>query len=52
MLLDAAVEAAREQGYSVVWLTTTNDNLDAHPLLPAPRVPDPRGASGRSRPRA
>ena len=29
MLLDAALEAAREEGYSVVWLTTTNDNLDA-----------------------
>ena len=29
LLLDAAVGAAREQGYRVVWLTTTNDNLDA-----------------------
>jgi ribosomal protein S18 acetylase RimI-like enzyme len=29
LLLDAAVGAAREQGYRVVWLTTTNDNVDA-----------------------
>jgi ribosomal protein S18 acetylase RimI-like enzyme len=29
MLMDAAVAAAREEGYEVVWLTTTNDNLDA-----------------------
>jgi ribosomal protein S18 acetylase RimI-like enzyme len=29
MLMDAALEAAREEGYRVVWLTTTNDNLDA-----------------------
>ena len=29
LLLDAAVGAVREQGYTVVWLTTTNDNLDA-----------------------
>jgi ribosomal protein S18 acetylase RimI-like enzyme len=29
MLMDAVLEAAREEGYKVVWLTTTNDNLDA-----------------------
>ena len=29
MLMDAALRAAREEGYRVVWLTTTNDNLDA-----------------------
>jgi ribosomal protein S18 acetylase RimI-like enzyme len=29
MLMDAAVQAAREEGYEVLWLTTTNDNLDA-----------------------
>jgi ribosomal protein S18 acetylase RimI-like enzyme len=29
MLMDAALQAAREEGYRVVWLTTTNDNLDA-----------------------
>jgi len=28
-LMDAALQAAREEGYEVVWLTTTNDNLDA-----------------------
>ena len=28
-LLDAVVEAARAAGCSSVWLTTTNDNLDA-----------------------
>ena len=28
-LLDAAVEAARAAGCASVWLTTTNDNLDA-----------------------
>jgi ribosomal protein S18 acetylase RimI-like enzyme len=27
--MDAAVEAARAEGCKVVWLTTTNDNLDA-----------------------
>ncbi len=29
MLLDAVLEEARGDGYSIVWLTTTNDNLDA-----------------------
>ena len=29
MLMDAVLEAARDEGYRVVWLTTTNDNLDA-----------------------
>jgi ribosomal protein S18 acetylase RimI-like enzyme len=29
MLMEAALQAAREEGYEVVWLTTTNDNLDA-----------------------
>ena len=29
MLMDAALQAAREEAYRVVWLTTTNDNLDA-----------------------
>jgi ribosomal protein S18 acetylase RimI-like enzyme len=29
MLLDAVLAAAREEGYEAVWLTTTNDNLDA-----------------------
>ena len=29
MLLGAAIRAAREEGYTVLWLTTTNDNLDA-----------------------
>src|SRR5262249_40024561 len=29
MLMNAAMEAARAHGYTVVWLTTTNDNLDA-----------------------
>jgi ribosomal protein S18 acetylase RimI-like enzyme len=28
-LMEAAVAAARDEGYKVVWLTTTNDNLDA-----------------------
>ena len=28
-LLDAAIVAARDGGCAVVWLTTTNDNLDA-----------------------
>ena len=28
-LMDAVLQAAREEGYRVVWLTTTNDNLDA-----------------------
>ena len=28
-LLDAAIAAARDAGCTVVWLTTTNDNLDA-----------------------
>ena len=28
-LLDAAIEAARNAGSTSVWLTTTNDNLDA-----------------------
>jgi ribosomal protein S18 acetylase RimI-like enzyme len=28
-LLDAAIEAARAEGCASVWLTTTNDNLDA-----------------------
>lgn len=28
-LLDAAIAAARAEGCEVVWLTTTNDNLDA-----------------------
>jgi ribosomal protein S18 acetylase RimI-like enzyme len=29
MLMDAVLQAAREEGYKVAWLTTTNDNLDA-----------------------
>ena len=29
MLLDAVLEEARGDDYSIVWLTTTNDNLDA-----------------------
>jgi ribosomal protein S18 acetylase RimI-like enzyme len=29
MLMDAVLRAARDEGYRVVWLTTTNDNLDA-----------------------
>ena len=29
MLMDAVLEAARDEGYRFVWLTTTNDNLDA-----------------------
>jgi N-acetylglutamate synthase-like GNAT family acetyltransferase len=29
MLMDAVLQAAREEGYRVAWLTTTNDNLDA-----------------------
>jgi ribosomal protein S18 acetylase RimI-like enzyme len=29
MLMEAAIRVAREEGYRVVWLTTTNDNLDA-----------------------
>jgi ribosomal protein S18 acetylase RimI-like enzyme len=29
MLMDAVLQAVRGDGYSVVWLTTTNDNLDA-----------------------
>ncbi len=29
MLLEAVLEAAREAGHRTVWLTTTNDNLDA-----------------------
>jgi ribosomal protein S18 acetylase RimI-like enzyme len=29
LLMDAAVAAARAEGYQAVWLTTTNDNLDA-----------------------
>jgi len=28
-LLEAVVSAARERGYGSLWLTTTNDNLDA-----------------------
>lgn len=28
-LMDAVLRAARAEGYRVVWLTTTNDNLDA-----------------------
>jgi ribosomal protein S18 acetylase RimI-like enzyme len=28
-LLQAALDAAREAGYTTIWLTTTNDNLDA-----------------------
>jgi ribosomal protein S18 acetylase RimI-like enzyme len=29
MLMDAVLQAARDEGYRIVWLTTTNDNLDA-----------------------
>jgi ribosomal protein S18 acetylase RimI-like enzyme len=29
LLMGAAIQAARDEGYAVVWLTTTNDNLDA-----------------------
>lgn len=29
MLMDAVLQTVRGDGYSVVWLTTTNDNLDA-----------------------
>lgn len=29
LLMDAVLEAARQEGYGVAWLTTTNDNLDA-----------------------
>ena len=29
MLLEAVIEAAREAGCTTLWLTTTNDNLDA-----------------------
>jgi ribosomal protein S18 acetylase RimI-like enzyme len=29
MLMETVLEAAREEGFRVVWLTTTNDNLDA-----------------------
>ncbi len=28
-LMEAAIAAARDEGYKLVWLTTTNDNLDA-----------------------
>ncbi|MBA3718311.1 MAG: GNAT family N-acetyltransferase [Actinobacteria bacterium] len=29
MLMDVVLQAARQEGYKVAWLTTTNDNLDA-----------------------
>ena len=40
-LVELVRVSARAAGCSSMWVLTTNDNVDALPLLPASRVPDP-----------
>lgn len=50
MLLEAVIESARAAGLTTIWLTSTNDNLDAVRFLPAAWIPAVGATTGRGRP--